>query len=96
MCRAPVARRPGLLRDEAPVRLPEGRGSGLGRRLVAVLIEVAERIGYREMRLDTLPSMAEARRLYRRLGFDVIEPYYDAPVAGTLFMRRRLPPPAQA
>ena len=75
---------------------PEGRGSGLGRRLVAVLIEVAERIGYREMRLDTLPSMAEARGLYRRLGFDVIEPYYDTPVAGTLFMRRRLPPPAKA
>jgi ribosomal protein S18 acetylase RimI-like enzyme len=72
---------------------PEGRGSGLGRRLVAALIEVAERIGYRELRLDTLPSMAEARRLYRRLGFDVIEPYYDAPVAGTLFMRRRLLPP---
>ena len=70
----------------------EGRGGGLGRDLVDTLIEVAERIGYREMRLDTLPSMAEARGLYRKLGFEVIEPYYDTPVAGTLFMRRRLEP----
>jgi len=56
-------------------------------------MEVAERIGYHEMRLDTLPSMAGARGLYRRLGFEVIEPYYDTPIAGTLFMRRRLVPP---
>lgn len=71
---------------------PEGRGSGLGKGLVDALVEVAERIGYREMRLDTLPSMAGAQALYRKLGFEVVEPYYDTPVAGTLFMRRRLEP----
>jgi ribosomal protein S18 acetylase RimI-like enzyme len=72
---------------------PDARGSGLGRGLVDALIEAAERIGYREMRLDTLPSMAEARGLYRNSGFEVIAPYYDTPIAGTLFMRRRLVPP---
>jgi ribosomal protein S18 acetylase RimI-like enzyme len=46
---------------------PDARGSGLGRGLVDALIEAAERIGYREMRLDTLPSMAEARGLYRNV-----------------------------
>ena len=53
-------------------------------------MKVAQRIGYIEMRLDTLPSMARAQAMYRKLGFEVIEPYYDTPVIGTLFMRRIL------
>lgn len=75
---------------------PQARGTGLGRRLIEAVVGEAERIGYREMRLDTLPSMAEAIALYRQAGFEPIEPYYDTPVRGTLFLRRRLaaaPPP---
>jgi hypothetical protein len=44
------------------------------------------------MRLDTLPSMAGAIALYRRMGFETMTPYYDTPVVGTLFMRRLLAP----
>src|SRR5690606_10510485 len=69
---------------------PEGRGRGLGERLVAAILRTAERIGYREMRLDTLPSMTGAIALYRRFGFEPIAPYYDTPVTGTIFMRRTL------
>src|SRR5271168_817477 len=69
---------------------PEGRGFGLGARLVGAVVKEAERIGYREMRLDTLPSMAGAIALYRKLGFEPMEPYYDTPVIGTIFMRRSL------
>jgi ribosomal protein S18 acetylase RimI-like enzyme len=69
---------------------PEGRGFGLGERLVAAVVRMAERIGYHEMRLDTLPSMTGAIALYRKLGFESIGPYYDTPVAGTIFMSRSL------
>jgi ribosomal protein S18 acetylase RimI-like enzyme len=69
---------------------PEGRGFGLGERLVDALAKEAKRIGYREMRLDTLTSMAGAIAMYRKLGFEPIEPYYDIPVIGTIFMRRSL------
>jgi ribosomal protein S18 acetylase RimI-like enzyme len=68
----------------------EGRGVGLGARLVETVVREAERIGYREMKLDTLPSMSEAIALYRKCGFEPTEPYYDTPVVGTVFMRRRL------
>jgi ribosomal protein S18 acetylase RimI-like enzyme len=69
---------------------PEGRGFGLGERLVDAVVKEAKRIGYREMRLDTLPSMPGAIALYRKFGFEPLEPYYEAPVIGTIFMRRSL------
>ncbi|MFC0388105.1 GNAT family N-acetyltransferase [Muricoccus vinaceus] len=69
---------------------PAGRGMGLGRALVkAVLLEGA-RIGYREMRLDTLPFMAAAIALYHSAGFVPVPAYYDTPVAGTVFLGRSL------
>jgi ribosomal protein S18 acetylase RimI-like enzyme len=65
---------------------PDARGMGLGKALVEAVIEAARRAGYRELRLDTLPEMADAQALYARLGFGRIAPYYDTPVAGTVFM----------
>ena len=70
----------------------EARGCGLGQRLALAAIAAAERIGYREIVLDTLPSMTGAQALYRRLGFEVIDPYYETPIEGTIFMRLALGP----
>ncbi len=69
---------------------PEGRGRGLGVALVEAIVAVAERIGYGEVRLDTLPEMAAAIALYERSGFVRTRPYYDTPVAGTVFFTRAL------
>jgi ribosomal protein S18 acetylase RimI-like enzyme len=69
---------------------PVGRGAGLGRRLAETILQAAGRLGYREVRLDTLPTMTEAIDLYRTLGFREIAPYYDTPVTGTLFLAKRL------
>ena len=69
---------------------PEGRGLGLGRALAEAIVEKARRIGYREMRLDTLPSLATAIALYKQMGFVAIPPYYDTPIKGTLFFSLRL------
>ena len=69
---------------------PRGRGLGLGGALVDAIIGEAVRIGYQEMRLDTLPAMVEAIALYRKIGFMPIKPYYDTPLAGTIFLGRSL------
>lgn len=65
---------------------PAGRGTGLGRALAEAIVAEARRIGYREMLLDTLPSMAAALGLYRSLGFRPAAPYYATPVPGTIFL----------
>ena len=69
---------------------PEGRGLGLGNRLVEAILQIAERAGYSEMRLDTLPTMKSAITLYERHGFEPMERYYDTPIAETVFFRRKL------
>lgn len=69
---------------------PNARGMGLGRALVEVVLDAATRLGFRELRLDTLPDMADAQALYARMGFVRIAPYYDTPIAGTVFMARAL------
>jgi GNAT superfamily N-acetyltransferase len=56
---------------------PQYHGKGVGRRLAEAIIKEARDLGYQVMRLDTSVRQAEANRLYRRLGFQTIEPYYE-------------------
>jgi putative acetyltransferase len=65
---------------------PGQRGLGLGRRLVARVLDEARAIGYRRIYLDTLPSMARAAAMYEALGFKDVPPYRHNPVAGTRYM----------
>jgi ribosomal protein S18 acetylase RimI-like enzyme len=73
---------------------PAGRGTGLGRALARAIIDAARKAGYREMRLDTLPSMTTALALYEGLGFRGIAPYYETPVENTVFLSLDLANPA--
>jgi ribosomal protein S18 acetylase RimI-like enzyme len=62
---------------------PRFRRTGIGRRLALAAIECARAAGFRAMYLDTLPTMIEARALYRALGFESCAPYYDNACVGS-------------
>lgn len=64
---------------------PAYRSSGFGQCLVEAVIRIARDAGYAELRLDTLPSMASAQALYRRLGFVEIAAYNTTHLPGTRF-----------
>ena len=65
---------------------PTARGLGLGRLLTQTVIDTAAERGCRELRLDTLPDMKTAIRLYEAMGFRRIEAYYQPTPPGTVFM----------
>ncbi len=65
---------------------PQFRGHNLGKLLAGRLIADAKKTGYRQMLLDTLPSMTAAQALYRALGFREIPSYRFNPVEGTRYL----------
>jgi GNAT superfamily N-acetyltransferase len=71
------------------------KGLGLGRALVARLIEDARGFGYRTMLLDTAPTLTTAIGLYERLGFARIPAYPEVEVPALMhphwvFMSKKL------
>jgi ribosomal protein S18 acetylase RimI-like enzyme len=74
---------------------PAARGLGVGRALITAIIRSAQTLGYAEMRLDTLPTMAQAFALYQRFGFTEIPAYYLNPVPGTRYLGKSLAPPSR-
>lgn len=68
----------------------EARGLGSGKRLLRKAIEVGRELGYQKMRLDTLPTMDSAIKLYEKTGFYKIESYRFNPIEGALYYEIKL------
>lgn len=72
--------------------LPAARGKGIGNALIAAVIGEAQRAGYRQMKLDTLPNMQAAIAIYRDHGFVPIAPYGSYPYPGLMCLGKTLAP----
>ena len=68
----------------------EFRGFNIGYELCLNLILKAKKQGYKKIRLDTLNYMKSAIKLYKKLGFKEIKPYYYNPHPNTFFMELEL------
>ncbi len=69
---------------------PAFRGRHIGKQLAETVIEAAREIGYYHMRLDTVPAMKAANRLYAELGFKPIDAYRFNPVEGAAYLELQL------
>jgi GNAT superfamily N-acetyltransferase len=65
---------------------PDSRGLGVSKLLMDVVIAKARELRYKEMLLDTLSSMASARKLYEKYGFVEVDAYYES-VPDAVFYR---------
>lgn len=67
--------------------VPEARGGGLGRDLLAELERQARLLGFNRLVLDTATPLEAAASLYRKSGYDEVPPYNDNPYAGRWFSK---------
>jgi GNAT superfamily N-acetyltransferase len=61
--------------------VPDARGRGTGRALLAALEELARDLGYGAVRLDTGARQPGARRMYERAGYMPVPDYNGNPYA---------------
>ena len=73
---------------------PEARGMGLGRELIQRSLQAAQRLGYTQVYLESMPELKQALNTYAKFGFE----YLDGPLGNTghfgceLWMLRTLSP----
>ncbi len=68
----------------------QARKIGVGKALVAAILETARERGYREIKLDTLPAMGDAIALYKSFGFTAIPPFGSHPYPGLVTLGLKL------
>ena len=71
---------------------PAGRGHHLGELLARRIMEIARGDGCSRMVLDTVAPLEAAVSLYRKLGFEEIEPYYHNPFPDVIYFGKDLNP----
>ncbi|MDG1477289.1 MAG: GNAT family N-acetyltransferase [Vicingaceae bacterium] len=66
------------------------RGHQLGLLMCEELLKISKNLGYKKMRLDTLPKLKNAVKLYESLGFYETAKYYNNPDERVNYMEIKL------
>ena len=53
--------------------MAEARGIGLGSQMITKCLDFAKQAGFEQCYLETMPYMDDARKLYRKVGFESID-----------------------
>ena len=59
--------------------LPDARGIGLGAKMMDACLNQAKRFGFKKCYLETMPYMNDAKKLYKKVGFKML----DKPMGNT-------------
>ena len=72
----------------SPAILPLSAMAGhhLSSRLIDIIISDARQIGYKRIRLDTLPPLKSAIHVYKKFGFCETPAYLDSPMEDSIYM----------
>lgn len=66
-------------------------GRGIGRALADAIVAAGREVGYKMMRLDTMPKRLKAAgHIYESLGFKPIPDYYHNPLNGVVMFELQL------
>ena len=68
--------------------VPDARGLGVARRVIAMIETTARQAGVTTLKLDTNRALKEGASLYRELGYVEIARYNDNPYADHWFEKR--------
>jgi len=72
---------PGVAEIKRMYVVPDARGRGLARGLLAAIEDAARELGYERVRLDTGASQPHAQALYESAGYQSVPDYNDNPYA---------------
>lgn len=67
---------------------PTFQQQGLGKKLLKEALVLAQKYGYKKIRLDTLNDMHSAMTLYRKTGFYEIPAYYHNPEERAVYFEK--------
>jgi ribosomal protein S18 acetylase RimI-like enzyme len=62
----------------------------IGEALANEVVQMAKKLGYVTMKLDTLDRLEAALHLYKKMNFTIINSYYENPLQGVMYMEKNL------
>lgn len=69
---------------------PEFRQFKIGAKLLTSAVMTAKQFKFHYLRLEVIPSLTKAKKLYHSFGFYQIEPYHEVALDGTAYMEKNL------
>lgn len=62
----------------------------IGEALANEIVQIAKQLGYSTIKLDTLKKLIPALELYKKMGFQITDAYYQNPLQDVVYLQMKL------
>ncbi len=69
---------------------PKAQGLKIGKLLTEAIIKKSKALGYQSIQLDTLEKLEVALKMYEKMGFKTMKPYYENPLEQVVYLTLNL------